>query len=172
MEKNIVLTGFMGVGKSTVGQILAGKLNRDFIDVDEEIEKLHGMPVTEIFKTMGEPKFRQMEREFIIGLCENSRLKVVSLGGGAFMQEEVREACLSSSIVFFLDLSWEYWKNRIPLIMGSRPVLQQKSLEEIEQLFYARRQTYSLSHFTVSTNDLGPEEAADRIIQSLKPGSK
>lgn len=159
----------MGAGKTTVGRILADKLYRDFLDADHEIEKIYGMPVTEIFSKLGEPKFRQIERDFIIGICENCRLKVVSLGGGAFMQEDIRKACLSTSIVFFLDLAWKSWKDRVHLIMDrSRPVLHQKSMEEIEQLFYTRQKAYSLNNSTVSTDDSDPEEVADYIIETLK----
>jgi shikimate kinase len=158
----------MGVGKTTVGLQLAKKLYRDFIDVDQEIEKQHHMPVAQIFKSLGEKEFRQMEKDFIVDLCENSRLKIVSLGGGAFMQEEIRNACLSTSLVFFLDLSWDSWKNRIHLIKDSRPVLQEKSWEEIEELFYSRQKTYSLSHSKVSTDNLKPEEIADYIVATLK----
>jgi shikimate kinase len=160
----------MGVGKTTIGQLIANKLYRDFIDVDHEIEKQHNMPVTEIFKTMGEKNFRQMEKDYIVDLCYNSRLKIVSLGGGAFMQEEIRASCLSTSIVFFLDLSWSSWKDRLHLIVDSRPVLQNKSLEDIESLFNARQHVYEINNSTVSTDDSDPQEVADYIIRTLKLG--
>jgi len=86
------------------------------------------------------------------------------------MQEEIRNACLSTSIVFFLDLQWDSWKDRIHLIMDNRPVLQQKSLEDIEKLFYSRQNAYSLNNSKVSTDDLNPEEVADYIVQTLKLG--
>ncbi|RCW49471.1 shikimate kinase [Paenibacillus prosopidis] len=167
-EKNIILIGFMGVGKTTIGIHIAKKLNRDFIDVDQEIEKQYDMPVTQIFKTMGEQKFRQMEKEFIVDLCCNSRLKIISLGGGAFLQEEIRNVCLSTSIVFFLDLSFNLWKDRLHLLMDNRPVLQNKTLEEIEQLYYSRQGIYALNHSKVNTDYLKPEEVADNILHSLK----
>lgn len=160
----------MGVGKTTIGLHLSKKIDRDFIDVDQEIEKQNNMSVPQIFKTLGEKKFRQMEKDFIVDLCENSRLKIVSLGGGAYMQEEIRNACLSTSIVLFLDLTWESWKDRIHLIKDSRPVLQEKSVEEIEELFYFRQNAYSLNHSKVSTDNLNPEEVADNIVQTLKLG--
>lgn len=169
-EKNIVLIGFMGVGKTTIGHYLSKKLYRDFIDVDHEIEKQHQLPITEIFKTFGEAKFRKMEKEYITSLCTNSRLKIISLGGGAFLQEEIRNICLSKCIVFFLDLTWDSWKDRLHLVVESRPVLQNKSLEEIEALFYSRQNIYSVNHSSVNTDVLDPEEAADYIIQTLKLG--
>jgi shikimate kinase len=169
-EKNIILIGFMGVGKTTIGHYLAKKLYRDFIDVDYEIEKQHNMPINEIFKTFGEKKFREMEKDYILNLCVNTRLKIISLGGGAFLQEEIRNICLSTSIVYFLDLTWESWKSRLHLIVDSRPVLQDKSLKEIEDLFYSRQNIYSLNHSSISTDNLNPEEVADYIIHTLKLG--
>jgi shikimate kinase len=166
-ERNIVLIGFMGVGKSTVGQILAKKLYRDFIDVDKEIEKMCHMPITEIFKQFGEQEFRKMEREYIVQACAHTRSKILSLGGGAFLQEEVRKACLTHCIVCFLDLSWESWKERLPFLIDSRPVLQNKSLDEMEELFRKRRDAYAYHHFKIPTNDLDPETIADHIVQSL-----
>ncbi|SEO85514.1 shikimate kinase [Paenibacillus sophorae] len=169
-EKNIVLIGFMGVGKTTIGRHLSDKLYRDFIDIDQEIEKLHGMPVPKIFESMGEQAFRQMEKEFITKLCRTTRLKIISLGGGSFLQEEIKQVCLANSIVFYLDLSWDSWKDRLQLIMDSRPVLQNKSLEEIEKLFYSRQSIYEANNSKVSTDSLDPEEIADHIIDTIKLG--
>lgn len=167
-EKNIAFIGFMGAGKTTIGQLVAKKVYRDFIDIDEEIERIHQMPVSQIFKEMGEASFRKMERELIVSLCKNTRLKILSLGGGAYLQEEVRQACLANCIVFFLDLSWESWKERIPLIIDSRPILQNKSLDEIEELFLNRRSAYNIHHSRITTSEIDAETAADQIVESLK----
>lgn len=101
-ERNIILIGFMGAGKTTIGQLVAKKLYRDFIDVDAEIERRHGMSIPEMFAQKGEAYFRQVERELIVDLCTNTRLKILSLGGGAYLQEDVRRACLAHGIVFSL----------------------------------------------------------------------
>lgn len=163
-----MLTGFMGSGKTTAGQLLARRLDRTFLDADREIEREHGMPITEIFRSMGEAKFRQMEREFMLDLCRNKQRTIVSLGGGAFMQEDIRTACLSSSVVVFLDIGWNVWQERHHQLMETRPLLQSKSLEEIRSLFDVRRDVYALSHVTILTDGLTPEEVADRIIQACK----
>ncbi|GIM46888.1 shikimate kinase [Collibacillus ludicampi] len=167
-EKNIVLIGFMGVGKTTIGKLVAQKLYRDFIDVDEEIEKIYKIPITQIFKELGEKEFRKFEKEFIVNTCSQTKLKVISLGGGAFLHEEVRNVCLSRCIVIYLDLSWESWKERLPLIIDSRPVLQNKTLEEIEEIFFKRREAYALHNSKICTNDLPPETVADSIVESIK----
>ena len=165
--QSIVFIGFMGVGKTTIGQKVARKLYRDFIDIDQEIEKEFNMPTTEIFKKFGEKAFREKEKSVIESLSQQ-QLKIISVGGGAFLQEDIRNICLSNCIVFYLDLSWEYWKERIGLLIDSRPGLQSRSLEEIEELFYTRQEIYSYHHSKVNTNDLDVDEVADFIVDSLK----
>ncbi|PKR86456.1 shikimate kinase [Heyndrickxia camelliae] len=166
-EKSIVFIGFMGVGKTTIGSLVAKKLYRDFIDIDQEIEKEFDMPTTEIFKTFGEKVFREKEKN-IIDFYSKQKLKIISVGGGAFLQEEIQKICLSNCIVFFLDLSWESWKERINLIIDSRPVLQGKSLDEIKELFYTRQQYYMNHHSKVETDNLDIESVADNIVDALK----
>jgi shikimate kinase len=166
-EKSIVFIGFMGVGKTTIGELVAKKLYRDFVDIDKEIEKEYNMPTSEIFKTVGEKVFREKEKS-IINHFSNQRLKIISVGGGAFLQEEIRKICLSNCIVFYLDLSWESWKERISLIIDSRPVLQGRTLDEIEELFYSRQEIYSQHHSKVETDNLDIESVADFIVDSLK----
>ncbi|CDQ39081.1 MULTISPECIES: shikimate kinase [Virgibacillus] len=166
-QKSIVLIGFMGVGKTTIGKEIAKKLFRDFIDADQEIEATFGLPASEIFQTYGEHVFRQKEKEIIQGLC-NQKLKIISLGGGAFLQEDIRKMCLDKCIVFYLDLSWESWQDRISLLIDSRPVLQGKSLDEIKALFEERKSIYQDHHSTVPTDQLMIDEAASYIVDSLK----
>ncbi|MGM0876706.1 MAG: shikimate kinase [Bacillota bacterium] len=166
-EKSIVFIGFMGVGKTTIGELVAKKLYRGFVDIDKEIEKEYNMPTSEIFKTVGEKVFREKEKS-LINHFSNQRLKIISVGGGAFLQEEIRKICLSNCIVFYLDLSWESWKERINLIIDSRPILQGRTLDEIEELFYNRQEIYSIHHSKVDTDNLDIESVADFIVDSLK----
>lgn len=166
-ERSVVFIGFMGVGKTTIGRQVAKKLYRDFIDIDQEIEKEFNMPTVEIFNKIGEKAFREKEKQLISEFVKR-KLTIVSVGGGAFLQEEVKEVCLKNSIVFFLDLSWESWKERISLIIDSRPVLQNRSLEEIEELFYKRQEIYSVHHSKVNTDNQNVEDVADYIVDSLK----
>lgn len=166
-EKSIVFIGFMGVGKTTVAQIVAEKLYRTFIDIDKEIEKEFQMPIPEIFNQYGEETFRKKEKEIILKYTKE-RLKIISLGGGAFLQEEVKEACLKNCIVFHLDISWDSWKDRLHMLIDSRPVLQGKTMEEIESLFNDRKDIYSSHNSRVNTDHFNAEEAADYIIESLK----
>ncbi|MEH7176920.1 shikimate kinase [Neobacillus vireti] len=158
----------MGAGKTTIGKLVAQKLYRDFIDIDEEIEKEYKMPIPQIFAEIGEKAFRAKEKEFIQRLCDY-KLKIISVGGGAFLQEEIRNVCLSSCIVFYLDITWDAWKNRLGLIVDSRPVLHGKSMEEIEELFYKRQEIYKNNfHSTIEISHQDMEELAESIVESLK----
>lgn len=166
-EKSLVFIGFMGVGKTTVAKLVAKKLYRDFIDIDQEIEKEFDMPTTDIFQLIGEDKFREKEKDYVLHFCKQP-LKVISLGGGAFMQDAIREACLQHSIVFYLDISWDSWKERLHMLVDSRPVLQNKSIDDIEELFNERKKTYEQHNSTFLTDNINEEEVADYIIDSIK----
>lgn len=166
-EQSLVFIGFMGVGKTTVAQLVAQKLYRDFIDIDQAIEQEFEMPTTEIFQTYGEATFRKKEKEYVHYYCKQP-LKVISLGGGAFMQENIRDVCLNNAIVFYLDISWDAWKDRLHMLVDSRPVLQNKSLEEIENLFNERKPLYAQHNSKLVTDTFDPEEAADYIIDAIK----
>nr|WP_285292063.1 shikimate kinase [Bacillus sp. ISL-18] len=165
-EKSIIFIGFMGVGKTTIGKLVAQKLLRPFVDIDEEIEKEFGMPVSQIFKEIGEKAFRDREKQIITELAEQER-KVISLGGGAFLQEEIRRICLSSCIVIHLDLSLESWKERLSLIFDSRPVLHGKSIDEMEELYNNRQEIYALHHLKISTDNQSADNIAEQIINTL-----
>lgn len=165
-EKSIIFIGFMGVGKTTIGKLVAQKLLRPFVDIDEEIEKEFGMPVSQIFKEIGEKAFRDREKQIIAELAEQER-KVISLGGGAFLQEEIRKICLSSCIVIHLDLSLESWKERLSLIFDSRPVLHGKSIDEMEELYNNRQEIYALHHLKISTDNQSADNIAEQIINTL-----
>ncbi|ULT59723.1 shikimate kinase [Neobacillus drentensis] len=156
----------MGVGKTTIGKLVAQKLLRPFVDIDEEIEKEYGMPVSQIFKEIGEKAFRDREKQLIAELAEQER-KVISLGGGAFLQEEIRKICLSSCIVIHLDLSLESWKERLSLIFDSRPVLHGKSIGEMEELYNNRQEIYALHHLKISTDNQSADNIAEQIINTL-----
>ncbi|WP_144553094.1 shikimate kinase [Bacillus sp. X1(2014)] len=156
----------MGAGKTTIGKKVAAKLNREFIDIDERIEKEYNMPVSQIFTEFGETEFRDREKSLIVSLAEQKQ-KVISVGGGAFLQKEIRETCLASCIVIFLELSLEAWKDRLELIIDSRPVLKGKSMEEMGELFYKRQDIYKNHHVKISTDHKSAEEIADLIVKEI-----
>jgi len=165
-EKSIVLIGFMGAGKTTTGKEIARKFNRQFIDIDEQIEKYFNMPTTEIFKKHGEKVFRHTEKSLITKFCKEKG-KVISVGGGAFLQEEVKQICLSESTVIFLNLSYESWKLRLSLLIDSRPILQGKNMDQIKELFQQRQPIYADHHIKINMDDLTVTEAVERIGEIL-----
>lgn len=165
--KNIVFTGFMGVGKTTIAKIVAEKLGRKFIDIDYEIEKKHQQSASEIFAQSGEAFFRLEERE-MIQQCSGKKHLVLSLGGGAFLNEDTRKYCMDNHYVIFLDISWQAWLDRLPLLMENRPVLENKSIDEMKTLFEFRQTTYQTYHDKILTDDKSPHEIADYIVKTLR----
>lgn len=142
-KPHIALIGFMGSGKTTVGQLLADELGYDFIDTDLAIEQLSGQTIPEIFKRSGERVFREMETSLIEQILGDSKASVISLGGGAVMDEEnltiIRQRCL----VIWLWISARGALSRIdyrtrPLLKSSDPTKNAESLLFIRKPFYAR----------------------------------
>ncbi|WP_307395634.1 shikimate kinase [Bacillus horti] len=166
--KNIVFIGFMGVGKTTVGKLVAKKLMRDFIDIDQHIEAKEGMSISKIFETHGEKYFRDLEKQTISDIILNQSLKVISLGGGSFLQKEIRELCLEHCIVLSIDLDWESWLERFEKLKKTRPILMNKSLDEIKELYNERLPIYNICNSNIDVKNSSPESIADYIVESLK----
>ena len=115
MAKNLTLTGMMGAGKSTIGKILAKRLGYTFIDVDKLIEEKEGLPINLIFRNKGEKYFRKIESEnTLMKLKEDSA--VISLGGGAFLNNIVRKSVKKFSVSFWLDVPIEKLTKRLKKI--------------------------------------------------------
>ena len=102
-KKNLVFLGMMGSGKSSIGLIISKKLGIDFIDIDQEIEKKLGMKISNIFKKKGEKYFRIVEKEITIKQL-GERESVIALGGGAFINKDIRTEVLNQCISFWLEL--------------------------------------------------------------------
>jgi len=129
----IVLIGFMGAGKTTVGQVLAGRLGVPFLDTDAVIESQAGRPIRDIFGTDGEPAFRALEHEVIAGLLRGGEA-VLALGGGSVEHPGTRRA-LAASYVVYLHVSYAEAMGRVRHD-ELRPLLQRPDLEQV----YQRRQ--------------------------------
>ncbi len=165
--KNIVLTGFMGAGKTTIGKVLAKSLGRNLVDIDSEIEKDSGMKITEIFASMGEAKFRDMETEMAAKLSTLSNL-VISTGGGIVLREKNIELLRGNGIVVNLLAAPEIIYARLTGAKD-RPLLDvEDPLARIKELLAFRRPFYQNADIVIDTDEKTPIIIAEEIIQSAR----
>lgn len=134
---NIVLCGFMGCGKSTVGKNLARKTGRKFLDMDSYIETKAGMTVSEIFDKYGEDGFRDMEHQACIELSDTADL-VIASGGGAFTFKRNAEVFKGKDTIVLLDVPLDVIKNRLKNDK-TRPLLQKPDKDRVMQELYDKR---------------------------------
>lgn len=164
--KNIVLTGFMGTGKSAVGRILSKELTYAFIDSDCEIEKEQKMSITEIFKNYGEAKFRDIESDIIKRLSEMEGV-VISTGGGVVLRESNIENLRKKGVIVCLTASAETILKRVKQ-SNDRPLLQvDNPLQRIKELLTSREQCYRNADITISTEGKSSKEIASEILEKL-----
>jgi len=162
--KNIFLVGFMGSGKSTIGRLLAEKLNMKFIDIDKEIEKKEGKSIKDIFKEKGESYFRELEKKEIELFSEKSGY-VVSTGGGLGANKDNMEKMKKNGIVIWLDVSLEEVLKRCGNDKN-RPLLQ-LPFEELKKLYEERKKIYSLADIHIDVNSKTPQEILKEIYENL-----
>ena len=162
-NKNIVLVGMMGSGKSSIGKVLSEKLSLDFIDIDKIIEEKENMNISDIFKTKGEKYFRKIEEQISINIL-NLNNKVISLGGGGYINPKIRKQTLKNSISIWLN-----WKHGalIDRIKNSkkRPLIVNMSISEIKKLIINRSKIYNNSNFKIDCDDLNKKQIVNKIIQ-------
>ena len=160
-NKNIVLVGMMGSGKSSIGKLLSRKTGLDFIDIDALIEKKENKSITEIFKVNGEKYFRDLEEKISIKKLKEYN-NVISLGGGAFLNAKIRKKSSLNSITVWLN-----WKTStlIDRIKDSkkRPVITNLKANEIKDLIEERSKIYNLSDYKVNCDKLSKSEIVDKI---------
>ena len=163
VRKNLVLLGMMGVGKTTVGKIVAKKQGLEFIDTDINIEKKCSMKISEIFKKKGERFFRiEEEKEVLKSLTKNNC--VIALGGGAFINESIRNSVLKSSISMWLDTDLKTLNERIKW-NKKRPLLDKKNNQiKINKLYSERKNIYKLANHRIVCDNLSKEDVANKII--------
>lgn len=165
LDNSIVLTGFMGTGKTTIGKRLCALTGAQFIDTDELIEKREGMSIPEIFEKHGEGYFRDVESEVIKSLA-GYKGAVISTGGGAVMRRENIDALrLGGGIVFCLKADIERVFRNIGTNTRSRPLLNGKTVEEAKALLDSRREAYANCDYEIDVTEYEKETAADRILE-------
>ncbi len=164
--KNLVLIGFMGTGKSTVGKILAKKLGYRFVDTDTEIENREQKSITQIFETCGEEGFRDIESAVILKLAQK-RNTVIATGGGAVLRKENMDALRNNGVVILLRASIETIVQRVA-DNDRRPLAKGKNKEELKERLLSRQAYYENHDFAFDVENLSPMQIADRIIDIYK----
>ena len=162
MKKNLVLTGMMGVGKSSIGKDLSYKLKMEFKDIDSIIEKKLSLSISQIFKKKGEKFFRDFEEKETINYLNKNKV-VIALGGGAFLNEKIRNETNKKGISFWLDLDSKIIFQRIKVNM-KRPLLDNRSEDEVKKLCESREKTYSLSDFRIDCNAKNRNQIIKEIV--------
>ena len=122
-DRHLALVGLPGVGKTTVGRLIADELGRALIDTDDRLAAVRGRPVPDLWNALGEPAFRAAEAEVVIEVLESEPPAVVSLGGGAVTTEAVRQGLAASAWVAWLDAAPAVLADRLAADEVSRPVV-------------------------------------------------
>lgn len=162
-SKNIIITGFMGTGKTSTGKILASRMGWDFVDTDERIVEKAGLSIPEIFEKYGEPHFRKLEKEVIKEATSGSHL-VIATGGGAIIDRENYEMMKSSGIIICLTADEKEIEKRVD---DTRPLLKGNRLEAIRHLMRERDAYYKMADITVDTTGKSPSAVAEEIMNLL-----
>lgn len=162
----IILTGFSGAGKSTIGQSLAFKLKRKFFDLDKEIELLSGMNVENFFETRGEAEFRRLESQILNSLLMTER-SVIALGGGALLDTKNVTKVLEHGFLIYLKKDLNLCLKNIEKSQV-RPLLLNLKEEQVVEIFEERKSGYEKAHLQVSLGNETPIESVDKILEGYK----
>ncbi|MDB5522615.1 MAG: Shikimate kinase [Rhizobium sp.] len=165
-KRNLVIVGLMGAGKSAIGKLVAQTLAIPFIDSDHEIERVSRMTIPELFQAYGEPEFRKLEQRVIKRLLRTGP-RVLSTGGGAFMNEETRLAIRDNGLSLWLDADLDILWERV-IKRDNRPLLKTENPKKtLEDLMIARYPTYALAHLKVKSRDVKKEAIASEVIAAV-----
>ena len=162
-KKNLVFLGMMGSGKSSIGSLVAKKLNLEFIDIDKEIENNLKITIKRIFELKGEEYFRKIEEQITLKKLKSSST-VISLGGGGFTNENIRKEILKSHLSFWLN--WDD-KTLLDRIKNSRkrPLVINATSNELIDLIKKRSNIYSKALYEIKCDNLSKSEIVNRIIK-------
>ncbi len=165
-KENIVFIGMMGSGKSSIGSIISKKLKLNFFDIDQVIEKELNMRIPEIFEKKGEKFFREFEEKTTLKILKKNRI-VISLGGGAFINKNIREEILKNHLSF-----WLKWDSKILIkrIKNSlkRPLAKEATNNELMDLIKQRSNIYSMASIKINCNNLTKSEIANKILNKYE----
>ena len=168
LKQPLVFIGMMGAGKTSIGRLCSYKLGVPFVDADHEIVASAGCEISEIFARFGEQAFRDGEKKVIARLLSDDTLKVLSVGGGAFTNEQTRTLLLEQGIVIWLRASLATLVQRTSLSFKTRPLLQSGSPEEtLKKLLESREHLYNMAHIVIDTDGLSHEETVEKTLVAL-----
>ena len=154
----------MGVGKSTIGKALSRSLSMEFIDIDKIIEKKIKLSIEEIFKKKGEIFFRKLEEKITLEEIEKSN-KIISLGGGAFMNKKIRDYVISYTKSFWLHIDVNQLAKRLDN-SKKRPLLINKNVTlTLEKIYNERKNIYALANHKIDCNNLTTNLIINKIIK-------
>ena len=162
-KENLVFLGMMGSGKSSIGLLIAKKLKLDFIDIDKEIEKELGISIKKIFETKGENYFRKFEEKITLKKLKLNSV-VISLGGGAFTNKNIRKEILKNHLSFWLNWNDEILLNRIKN-SKKRPLLLIHSDNELIDLIKKRSNIYSKALYEIKCDNMTKNEIVKKILK-------
>lgn len=167
-RRNIILIGFMGSGKTSVGEQIADQTGRSMIDTDRMIEEKTGLTISRIFELEGEEAFRRMETELLEELLSQTDETIISVGGGLPMKEKNRGLLKKLGMVIYLNVRMETVRKRLEGD-GTRPLLKSEPVEEkVNSLLAFRDPIYqSAAHMVVVVDGKTVGQVADEILQSI-----
>lgn len=164
---SIVLVGFMGAGKTAVGNMLARRLGKSFIDVDLLIEEKSGLTINEVFDRHGEPYFRRIESEMIADISKSDDL-IVAAGGGAVVDDSNLANLQKMGHLIYLSARPEVIHERTKH-KHHRPLLETEDRRErIAHLLEQRRPYYARADYEIDTSNLTVEDVVERIVMYLR----
>ncbi len=166
-SKNIVFLGMMGSGKTSIGMMVSKKLNLNFFDIDNLIEKKLNLNISEIFETKGEKFFREFEEKMTLEILKKKNI-VISLGGGAFLNRNIRTEILKNHLSFWLKIDSKIIIDRI-INNPKRPIAFNSTKNELFDLIKKRSKIYSKSMYNVICDNLTKKEIVKKVLNIYEP---
>tara|TARA_B100001250_G_scaffold291896_1_gene253536 strand:+ start:228 stop:740 length:513 start_codon:yes stop_codon:yes gene_type:complete len=162
LKENLVFLGMMGSGKSSIGSLIAKKLELNFIDIDTEIENELGISIKKIFDTKGEDYFRKFEEKITLKKLKLNPV-VISLGGGAFMNKNIKKEVLKNHLSFWLNWNYKTLLSRIKY-SKKRPLAINAKDDELVSLIKKRSDIYSKALYEIKCDNLSKNEIVKKIL--------
>ena len=161
-KENLVFLGMMGSGKTSIGLIVSNKLKLNFFDVDEEIEKECGIKISKIFEAKGEAYFRKIEEDITLKILKKNNC-VISLGGGAFLNKNIKHEILENHLSFWLNWDEKTLINRIKN-NKKRPLAFNAKKNELVEIIRKRSNIYSKARYKVECEKFTKNQIAEKIL--------